>query len=122
MKNKMVRRRCDFLFVEGDPVRVMDLTQQMVEQFEKANGVRGKEELQEEGGEVVVEASVRSAGSGTKRRRHLRVAAMMMTIKVTSGEMSRTSLALEETVLKRVLSSLRMARAAVMAFKGISIC
>ena len=33
---RAVRSRCELLSVEGDPARVMEVTQQMVEKFEKA--------------------------------------------------------------------------------------
>ena len=33
---RAVRNRCEFLSVEGDPARVMEVTQQMMEKFEKA--------------------------------------------------------------------------------------
>ena len=36
-----VRSRCEILSVEGDPARVMEVTQQMVEKFEKAEQLFG---------------------------------------------------------------------------------
>ena len=33
---RAVRSRCELLSAEGDPARVMEVTQQMVEKFEKA--------------------------------------------------------------------------------------
>ena len=69
-----VRSRCEFLYVEGDPARVMEVTQQMVEKFEKAEQLLGVsvpvgngKNTKDNGGEVAVGASVKSAGSSPKR-------------------------------------------------------
>ena len=69
-----VRRRYEFLSAEGDPVRVMEITQRMVEQFEKARQLLGVcvpvgngKKINVDGGEVVVGASVKSTGSSLKK-------------------------------------------------------
>ena len=69
-----VRSRCEFLPVEGDPARVMEVTQQMVEKLEKAEQLLGVsvpvgngEKTNGDDGEVAVGASVRSAGSSPKK-------------------------------------------------------
>ena len=70
---RAVGSRCEFLSVEGDPARVMEVTQQMVEKFEKAEQLLGVsvpvgngENTNGDGGEVAVGASVKSAGSSPK--------------------------------------------------------
>ena len=69
-----VRRRYDFLSAEVDPARVMEVTQRMVEQFEKARQLVGVcvpmgngKKVNADGGEVVVGASVKSSGSSLKK-------------------------------------------------------
>ena len=70
-----MRCRCEFMSAKGDPARAMEVTQRMVEQFEKAQqflrasvptGNREKNNG-EDGGEVAVEASVKSTGSSLKK-------------------------------------------------------
>ena len=69
-----VRSRCEFLSGEGDPARVMEVTQKMVEMFEKAEQLlrvsipmgNGKK-INGDGGEVAVGASVKSPGSSPKK-------------------------------------------------------
>ena len=65
---------CKFLSVEGDPARVMEVTQQMVEKFEKAEQLLGVsvpagngKKTNGDGGEVAVGALVKSAGSSPKK-------------------------------------------------------
>ena len=69
-----VRSRCEFLSVEGDPARVTEVTQQMVEKFEKAEQLLGVsvpvgngKNTNGDGGEVAVGALVKSAGSSPKK-------------------------------------------------------
>ena len=71
---RVVRSRCELLSVEGDPARVMEVTQQMVEKLEKAEQLLGASVLMGngkktngDGGEVAVGASVKPAGSSTKK-------------------------------------------------------
>ena len=66
--------RCKFLSVEGDPARVMEVTQQMMEKFEKAEQLLGvsvpagnRKKTNGDGGEVAVGALVKSAGSSPKK-------------------------------------------------------
>ena len=66
---RVVRSRCELLSVEGDPARVMEVTQQMVEKFEKAEQLVGVivpvgygKKTNGDGGDVAVGASVKSAG------------------------------------------------------------
>ena len=68
-----VRSRCEFLSVEVDPARVMEVTQRMVEKFEKAKQLFGisvpignGEKTNGDDGEVAVRSSVKSAGSSPK--------------------------------------------------------
>ena len=69
-----VGSRCEFLSIEDDPARVMEVTQQMVETFEKAEQLlevtvpmdNGKK-TNGDGGEVAVGGSVKSAGSSPKK-------------------------------------------------------
>ena len=68
-----VRRRCEFLSVEGDPARAMEVTQQM-ETFEKTEQLLGVivpmgsgKKTNGDGGEVAVGASVKSARSSPKK-------------------------------------------------------
>ena len=70
MFQMVVSTRCEFLSFERDPVRVMEVTQRMVEQFEKAQQLLGVsvpmgngKETNGDGREVAVGASVKSAGS-----------------------------------------------------------
>ena len=69
-----VRSRCEILSVEGDPARAMEVTQQMVEEFEKAEQLVGVsvpvgngKSTNGDGGGVAVGASVKSAGSSSKK-------------------------------------------------------
>ena len=69
-----VRSRCEFLSVESEPARVMEVTQQTVEKFEKAEQLLGVsvpvgngKNTNSDGGEVAVGASVKSAGSNPKK-------------------------------------------------------
>ena len=69
-----MRSRCELLSAEGDPARVMEVTQQMVETFEKAEQLLGVivlvgngKRANGDGGEVAVGASVKSAGSSPKK-------------------------------------------------------
>ena len=69
-----VRSRCEFLSVEGDPARVMQVTQQRVETLEKAEQLLGVsvpvgngKNTSGDGGEVAVGASVKSTGSSPKK-------------------------------------------------------
>ena len=69
-----MRCRCELLSAEGDPARVMEVTQQMVEKFEKAEQLLGVsvpvangKRTNGDGGEVAVGASVKSAGSSPKK-------------------------------------------------------
>ena len=68
---RAVRCRCELLSAEGDPIRVMEVTQQMVEKFEKAEQLLGVSipvgNGNGDGGKVAVGASVRSAGSSPKK-------------------------------------------------------
>ena len=68
---RAVRCRCELLSAEGDPIRVMEVTQQMVEKFEKAEQLLGVSipagNGNGDGGEVAVGASVKSAGSSPKK-------------------------------------------------------
>ena len=69
-----VRTRWEFLFVEGDPAMVMDVTQRMVEMFEKTEQLlevsvplgNGKK-TNGDGDEEAVGASIKSAGSSPKK-------------------------------------------------------
>ena len=67
---RAVPSRCELLSIEGDPARVMEVTQQMVETFEKAEqflgvivSVGNGKKTNGDGSEVAVGASVKSAGS-----------------------------------------------------------
>ena len=69
-----VRICCEFLSVEGDPARVMEVKERMVEQFEKAGQLLGVvvpmgsgKNTNGDGGEVDVGASVKSAGSSPNK-------------------------------------------------------
>ena len=69
-----MRSRCEVLSAEGDPARAMEITQQMVEKFEKAEQLLGVsvsvgngKKTYGDGGEVAVGASVKSAGSSPKK-------------------------------------------------------
>ena len=69
-----VRTRCDLLSVEGDPARVMEVTQRIAEQFEKTEKLLGisvpmsnGKKTYGDGGEVAVGASVKMAGSSPKK-------------------------------------------------------
>ena len=68
---RAVRCRCELLSAEGDPFRVMEVTQQMVEKFEKAEQLLGVSipvgNGNGDGGKVAVGASVMSAGSSLKK-------------------------------------------------------
>ena len=68
---RAVRCRCELLSAEGDPMRVMEVTQQMVEKFEKAEQLLGVSipvgNGNGDGGKVAVGASVKSAGSSLKK-------------------------------------------------------
>ena len=71
---RAVRCRCELLSAEGDPARVMEVTQQMVEKFEKAEQLLGVsvpvangKKTNGDGGEVAVGTSVKSAGSSPKK-------------------------------------------------------
>ena len=71
MFQRVVRCRCELLSAEGDPIRVMEVTQQMVEAFEKAEQLLGVSipvgNGNGDGGKVAVGASVMSAGSSLKK-------------------------------------------------------
>ena len=63
-----------FLSVEGDPARVMKVAQQMVEKFDGTEQLLGAsvsmgngKKTNDDGGEVAVGASVKSAGSSPKK-------------------------------------------------------
>ena len=66
-----MRCRCELLSAEGDPIRVMEVTQQMVEKFEKAEQLLGVSipvgNGNGDGGKVAVGASAKSAGSSLKK-------------------------------------------------------
>ena len=69
-----VRCRCEFMSTKGDLARAMEVTQWMVEQFEKAQqflrasvSTGSKENNNGDGGEVAVGASVKSTGSSLKK-------------------------------------------------------
>ena len=68
---RAVRFRCELLSAEDDPIRVMEVTQQMVEKFEKAEQLLGVSipvgNGNGDGGKVAVGASVTSAGSSPKK-------------------------------------------------------
>ena len=71
---RAVRSRCELLYVEGDPPRVMEITQQMAEKFEKAEQLLGVsvpmgngKKSNGDGGEVAVGTSVKLVGSSTKK-------------------------------------------------------
>ena len=71
---RAVRSRCELLSAEGDPARVMEVTQQMVEKFEKAGQLLGVsvpvgngKRTNGDGGEVAVGTLVKSAGSSPKK-------------------------------------------------------
>ena len=68
---RAVRCRCKLLSAEGDPIRVMEVTQQMVEKVEKAEQLLGVSipvgNGNGDGGKVAVGASVKSAGSSLKK-------------------------------------------------------
>ena len=68
---RAVRCRCELLSAEGDPIRVMEVTQQMAEKFEKAEQLLGVSipvgNGNGDGGKVAVGASVKSAGSSLKK-------------------------------------------------------
>ena len=68
---RAVRCRCELLSAEGDPIRVMEVTQQMVEKFEKAEQLLGVSipvgNGNGDGGKVAVGASAKSAGSSLKK-------------------------------------------------------
>ena len=68
---RAVRCRCELLSSEGDPIRVMEVTQQMVEKFEKAEQLLGVSipvgNGNGDGGKVAVGASAKSAGSSLKK-------------------------------------------------------
>ena len=68
---RAVRCRCELLSAEGDPIRVMEVTQQMVEKFEKAEQLLGViipvGNGNGDGGKVAVGTSVKSAGSSPKK-------------------------------------------------------
>ena len=74
-----VRSRCEFLPVEGDPARVMEVSQQMVEKFEKAEQLLGVsvslgngKMTNGDGGHVAVGAPVKLAGSSPKKNSSFR--------------------------------------------------
>ena len=69
-----VHRRCEFLSAEGDPARVMEVIQRVVEQFEKAQlllgvsvPVNNGKKTNGGGDEVAVGISVKSAESSPKK-------------------------------------------------------
>ena len=68
-----VRSRGEFLYIEGDLARVMEVTQQMVENFEKAEQLlrvsvpMGNRKKTNSDGEVAVGVSVKSAESSPKK-------------------------------------------------------
>ena len=68
---RAVRCRCELLSAEGGLIRVMEVTQQMVEKFEKAEQLLGVSipvgNGNGDGGKVAVGASVKSAGSSLKK-------------------------------------------------------
>ena len=68
---RAVRCHCELLSAEGDPIRVMEVTQQIVEKFEKAEQLLGVSipvgNGNGDGGEVAVGASVKSTGSSPKK-------------------------------------------------------
>ena len=68
---RAVRCRCELLSAEGDPIRVMEVTQQMVEKFEKAEQLLGVSiplgNGNGDGGKVAIGASVKSARSSLKK-------------------------------------------------------
>ena len=66
-----MRCRCELLSAEGDPIRVMEVTQQMVEKVDKAEQLLGVSipvgNGNGDGSKVAVGASVKSAGSSLKK-------------------------------------------------------
>ena len=71
---RAVRSRCELLSAEGDPARVMEVTQQMGEKFEKAEQLLGVsvpvgngKRTNGDAGEVAVGASIKSARSSPKK-------------------------------------------------------
>ena len=117
---KAVRCRCELMSAEGDPARVMEVTQQMVEKFEKAEQLLGVsvpvangKRTNGDGGEVAVGASVKSAGSSRRRLRHSWDDAMIVATVGTGGVTVRNGSDVEETAFGKDLSSLRMPLAPV---------
>ena len=71
--------RCEFLSVEGGPARVMEVTQQIAEKFEKTEQLLGisvpmsnGERTNDDDGQVTVGAPVKSAGSSPKKNSSFR--------------------------------------------------
>ena len=120
-----VHRRCQFLSAEGDPARVIEVTPQMVGQFEKAQQLFGVsvpmgdgEKINVNGDEVPIGGSAKSAGSSPKKTSsfigrcddcgengH------------KSGETTENGPDVEETAFGKDLSSLTISLAAVTVAK-----
>ena len=68
---RAVRCRCELMSVEGDPAEVMEVTQKMVEKYEKAEQLLGVSvpvgNGNGDGGKVAVGVSVMSAGSSPQK-------------------------------------------------------
>ena len=122
----MVRSRCELLSVEGYPARVMGVTQQMVEKFEKAEQLLGVSVLMGngkktngDGGEVAVGASVSRLDQARRRLRHSGDDGMIVAKMRTSGETVRNGSDVEETAFGKDFSSLRMPLAPVTMAIGL---
>ena len=110
-----MRSRCEFLSVEGDSVRVMEVTQRMAKTFEKAEQLFGVsvptgngKKTNGDGGEVAAGASVKLAGSSPKKTRHPGDDVMIVAKIGTGGEIVRNRSDVEETAFGKDLISLRM--------------
>ena len=120
-----VHRRCQFLSAEGDPARVIEVTQQMVGQFEKAQQLFGisipmgnGKSINVDGDEVPIGASAKSAGSSPKKTSSF-IGRCDDCGKNghKSGETAKNGPDVEETAFGKDVSSLTISLAAVTVAK-----
>ena len=120
-----VHRRCQFLSAEGDPARVIEVTQQMVGQFENAQQLFGisipmgnGKSINVDGDEVPIGASAKSAGSSPRKTSSF-IGRCDDCGKNghKSGETAKNGPDVEETAFGKDVSSLTISLAAVTVAK-----